>query len=159
MLSTNVFTPRQMKMSLNPSGKRLLFIFIMMLSACQSTPPVAPETTLEAIESQPCQSIDDCVNRLSQVIIQNWHIEKLYDPKLMTKIQLRFFTDGQLKDVMLIESSGDQSLDRSVLEATNQSSPFLFIEESSESIRKGLFKVNMTFSVIEANVKSARSSE
>ena len=124
------------------------------LSGCQSSSTLAKKTSSETKEpedpSQPCDSLEQCIHRVTQKITNRWEISKLYDPDKITKIQIKLSRDGEVLKTGIIQSSGEQELDKSILSAIEKSTPFEFIAKSKEDIQKAMYSINITFSVKEA---------
>ena len=91
-----------------------------------------------------CHSVASCVATIRVAIGKNWH-NPYPNTALRTRLLLKLDSDGRVKKLSVVDSSGDKAFDASVIRAVDQAAPFGQIAGLSETDVQQFNELALTF--------------
>lgn len=116
----------------------VLLVLLAAIFGCKST--------TERVVSLECSTLNECVTRISTRVQQNakWICDNKSNDKKV-KISTALNRNGEIKELTILLSSGDEEFNNGALKAIRDSAPFIELSALSEADFLEVSEINFSF--------------
>ena len=107
---------------------------------------VGQEQTTRQNARQAAQAVNGMKALIHKAVEQNWYNLSNESAGLSVQLSIKLIpSTGELKDVSVIRSSGNEAFDRNAIQAVHQAAPFSELAQQPPAVQKEFQQINMEF--------------